>query len=103
MRLRALQVIGDAKANILEPDLVALGAISLLDRALLDGAIPPGGKPIRLLVKDAAVKAPADDRAVLEPISASLDKRPGAGGQGAASAALEFSISQYLALLPPVI
>jgi hypothetical protein len=103
MRLRALQVIGDAKANILEPDLVALGAISLVDRALLAGAIPPGGKPIRLLVKDAAVKAPADDRAVLEQISASLDKRQRAGGQGASSAALEFSISQYLALLPPVI
>jgi hypothetical protein len=66
MRLRALQGTGDAKANILEPDLVALGAIALVDRALLAGAIPPGGKPIRSLVKDAVVKAPPDDRAVLE-------------------------------------
>jgi KAP-like P-loop domain-containing protein len=103
MRLRTLQAIGDAKANILEPDLVALAAISLADRALLAGAIPPAGKPIRLLVKDAAVNAPPDDRAVLEQISASLDKRERTAREGAPSAALEFSIRQYLALLPPAI
>jgi hypothetical protein len=99
MRLRALQTTGDAKASIHESDLVALGAISLVDRALLVGAIPPG-KPIRSLVKDAIVKASLDERAVLEQISASLDKRQGATGQGASSAELEFSISQYLVLLP---
>jgi hypothetical protein len=99
MRLRALQTTGDAKASIHESDLVALGAISLVDRALLVGAIPPG-KPIRSLVKDAIVKASPDERAVLEQISASLDKRQGATGQGASSAELEFSISQYLVLLP---
>jgi KAP family P-loop domain len=102
MRLRALQGTGDAKATIPEPDLVALGAIALVDRALLAGAIPPGGKPIRSLVKDAVVKTPPDDRAVLEQISRSLEERQGAASQGASSA-LEFSISQYLALLPPTV
>jgi KAP family P-loop domain len=103
MRLRALQATGEAKANILEPDLVALGAISLVDRALLTGAIPPGGKSLETLVKDAAVKALPDDRVVFDQISASLDKRQRAAGRGTSAASLEFSIGQYLALLPAAV
>jgi hypothetical protein len=45
-----------------------------VERALLVGAIAPGGKPIRAPVKDAAVKAPADGRDALEQISAPLDR-----------------------------
>jgi hypothetical protein len=97
MRLRALQSTAGA-GRIVEPDLVALGAISLADRALLAGAIPPAGKPISLLVKDAVGKAPPDGRDVLEQISASLNRRQVDADK---AAALESSISQYLALLPP--
>jgi hypothetical protein len=102
MRLRALKATGEAKADIPEPDLVALGAISLAERTLLVAALPPGGKPLRSLVKDAAIKAPPGERAVLEEISTSLGERHGPPVEGRPSAALELSIGQYLALLPPV-
>jgi hypothetical protein len=99
MRLRALQATGEASADIREPDLVALGAISLVDPKLLTGAVLPD-RPIESLVKDAAVQASLDDQAVLKAISASLDERKRTIGQATASGALEVSISQYLALLP---
>ena len=97
MRLRALQATGDANARIPEADLVALGAISLVDRAFLIGAIPPSGKPISSLVKEAASSAQPGDLDILKQISASLDQRHTI----AAPTILESAISQYVALLPP--
>ena len=99
MRLRALQATGEASADIREADLVALGAISLVDPQLLKAASLPD-RPIQSLVKDAFVQASPDDQAVLKAISASLDERKQTIGQATASGALEVSISQYLALLP---
>jgi hypothetical protein len=106
MRLRALASTGGAAAGILERDLVALGAISLVDRTLLAAAGP--GKQLRSLVQEAASKAAPDERVVLDQISISLDERSRAAGQslapeGAPSANLELSIEPYLALLPPTV
>jgi hypothetical protein len=99
MRLRALQETGEAMADIREADLVALGAISLVNPKLLTGVVLPD-KPIESLVKDAAVNASPDRQAVFKAISASLDERKQTIDQAPASRALEVSISQYLALLP---
>ena len=98
MRLRALQATGEASADIREPDLVALGAISLVEPKCSPVHLPD--RPIKSLVKDAAVQASLDDQAVLKAISASLDERKRTIGRATASGALEVSISQYLALLP---
>ncbi|WP_315766912.1 MULTISPECIES: P-loop NTPase fold protein [unclassified Bradyrhizobium] len=93
MRLRSLQASNDAAPNIPEADLVALGAIALVNRSLLTGAVGGSGKSIESLVAEATANS-GDERFVLEEISRSLKK-------SASSGRLEVWITQYLELLPP--
>jgi hypothetical protein len=103
MRLRSFQETGDADTSIPEPELVALGAIGLTSRDLLNAATPPHGKPIQVLIKDAIATAQSDNQAVYEKIAIALDKRVGTVNQVGGVTSLESWIPQYLALLPPAV
>jgi hypothetical protein len=92
MRLRSLHASDVAASNIPEADLVALGAIALVNRSLLTGAIEGNGKSIESLVADATANSGAE-RPVFEEISRSLQK-------SASSGRIEEGITQYLKLLP---
>jgi hypothetical protein len=98
MRLRARAPASGDKP-IAEPDLVALGAISLADRHLLPKALTTR-EPINTVLKEAAATATADQQIILRQISAVLDYG-NQGPPGRPSGRLTESIEEYVALLPP--
>jgi len=97
MRLRAPSGADEGKPGIDEADLVALGAISLVDRDLLSKA-NDSGKSIRLVIDGAKKTARGDRKKVLQEVAAVLDRGPTSPGQPSAN--LEKFIEEYLPLLP---